>query len=84
MTTYEIVSSELKEKSSIDFFSTAIPEIYLPTLRSILDSVFHLFSYQTENKSLPRFPEFVYGWFSSFEINAKTLEISIVSNDLHE
>lgn len=53
MTTYEIVSAELKGNVDGDFFSGAnnkrkeniISEVYLPTLRGIFDSAFHLFAY---------------------------------------
>lgn len=47
------------------------------TIRGIFDSKYyeHLMSFDETGRTPSRFPEFVYGWFSSFEIDEKTHQV---------
>ena len=72
-TFYSLIQNEylrLKEKIPTDADDGFYPfnRTYLSIVRGILDSKYNEFVYHDDYKQCSQFPEFVYGWLSSFDI----------------
>lgn len=54
------------------FFENKISAKFFGTLRGILDSKYNEFIYYQDYKSFSKFPEFVYSWLSTYELDEET------------
>jgi len=50
---------------------------FIATLRGILDSKYNEFIINDDVRLLTKFPDFVYSWLSTYEIDIKTYSIQI-------
>lgn len=53
-----------------------ISQLFISTLRSILDSKFSEFLLSDDHKNLSRFPDFVYSWLCNYSVSRDSRKVS--------